>query len=65
MQIGLYENDWYAIPMYSLDKDFIGYEFRYDHNYKHSHKTNGYADDPKKTLCLIHGYKKSFSYGWL
>ncbi|MBR5554958.1 hypothetical protein IKU74_02985 [bacterium] len=55
--IGLYLGDWFAIPMYSLDNEFIGYEFRYNHNYKHSHKTKGYADDPKKTLCLIHGYK--------
>lgn len=57
--LGLYKGDWFTIPMYSVDNEFIGYEFRYDHNYKHSHKTKGYADDPKKTLCLIHGYKTS------
>lgn len=55
--LGLYKNDWFTIPMYSIDNEFVGYEFRYDHNYKHSHKTKGYADDVKKTLCLIHGYK--------
>lgn len=57
--IGLYKGDWFTIPMYSIDNEFIGYEFRYDHNYKHSHKTKGYVDNPKKALCKVHGYKTS------
>jgi len=57
MGLGFYHADWFTIPMYSIDNEFIGYEFRYDNNYKHSHKTKGYADNPKKTLCLVHGYK--------
>lgn len=57
--IGLYKGDWFTIPMYSIDNEFIGYEFRYDHNYKHSHKTKGYVDNPKNALCKVHGYKTS------
>ena len=57
--IGLYKGDWFTIPMYSIDDEFVGYEFRYDHNYKHSHKTKGYVDNPKNALCKVHGYKTS------
>jgi len=53
MQIGLYQGDWFVLPMFTLEGGLIGYEFRDSNNFKFSHKSKGYADDARKTLCLI------------
>lgn len=58
MQIGLYCGDWFVLPMQTLDNELIGYEFRDSNNFKFSHKSKGYADDEKKTLCLVNDSRK-------
>jgi len=52
------DNQIFIIPMYNIENQLIGYEYREAETekgtYKFSHKSSGYTDDPKNTLCLVH-----------
>lgn len=57
MPICLFDG-WFGISMYNTKNEFLGFEFRDDEKYKFSHKTKGYADDIKNTLCIVYPAKE-------
>lgn len=57
MPICLFDG-WFGISMYNTKNEFLGFEFRDDEKYKFSHKTKGYADDIKNTLCVVYPAKE-------
>ena len=57
MPICLFDG-WFGICMYNTKNEFLGFEFRDDEKYKFSHKTKGYADNIKNTLCVVHPAKE-------
>lgn len=59
-QIGYAEKEnLFILPMRTMDGELVGYEFRDGDRFKHICKTKGYADDKKKTLCLINTPEKA------
>jgi len=56
------DNPTFIIPMYNLENELIGYEYREAETekgtYKFSHKSQGYADDPKRCSNSVSIFKR-------